>query len=235
MTTLSIEQLLALDSDHLPTNKEFYLELLTRMKIEEMDDYDYVGWRVFVEDVRFIVENKGKPLNYGINAIYWNSYKDKYIMYHASNCRGYILEKVFDTLEEVVGNGVYLKRSYCEDNMKTENTLIPTEIKDTLDVIYRTREKEVEEVHDYLVYQGRIKISSPLSNLSFYPLTETSEAMMILDDDNLTIIGCTCDGYSIFTDNDTYSSYTFQLSGEDIKLVLTILTYNKASYVLLAN
>ena len=239
----TLQQLVDIGFNLLPTNQEFYVELLKRMKQEQLaEDYEEMGWSFFEKDILSLIKNEGQPLIYDYISLYWRQKGDKYIMDAACEANNLFFdEKSFDTLDEVIGYGVFLLRVYNEntEHMEIGENAIPPETRKIFEMMWKEKEEHVEKIMQELVEKGSLKITSPLSNLSFYPFTETSGAVLILDVDKLTLdTKIVVVGYTTLKNGDeepeyggqNNASYAIQFTGEDVKLILTILAYNENDY-----
>lgn len=236
--SFTLRQLLDIGFNCLPSNKEFYLELLKRMKIEDektIKDYETVGWSLFEKEILFLVKHERKTLNYYNIAIYWTQKGDKYILYCVSPHVSFYFDseqrKEYNTLDELIGYALTVVHSYNVRNIegvKVGEDKVPPQTREILEVMSSRQENEVNILYEHVRKGGIIKIKYELSNLSFYPLTETYQGFLILDDDKIVILGYShCEEPKYSNDCEVYAN---QYSCDDTKLILATLTYNEGSY-----
>lgn len=230
---LTLEQVLTLGFDSLPNTPEFYKLLAQRLHHVLASHYELSGLSKFERDLRFIMEHKGKPLQYDDEfAIYWTKKGDKFMTITAS----YMSEDVdiynFDTLEEMLNCILFMIefRIRIMSGKEIIKTLLNKVFRETLDVLVSQYRQPIKHLNERLENGDAIAIKKPPTDLSFFPLTQSASIVLFMNDGLLTIIGTKKDGWN----EEGYiniQTYMLQFLPEDKDRVLAIFAYNQEKVI----
>lgn len=227
---LSLKQILDIGFDRLPRDNRLYMAISHKLDKDIKLYYNIEGWSKFPNDLLFIINNEGKPIVFAHQlCIYWEKRGEEYIMVGNESCQDGPV--TYKTLEETIGE--VFKRILYTQNVPTNGVVNiiekeKDEDSDIYEVLYHKRKELVDEFMSHLTKGGTIKINEPLKNLSFFPLTDTFEALILLNNDKLNLFG--------IKEHETYgwiATYAMQFSLKGIRRILAILAYNPGTYELL--
>lgn len=237
---LTLEQILSVGFDRLPNTKEFYCAILDKIDPEIKDYYEEADRSTFERDLLFIVNNEGNPINCLATSFYWRRVDQKYLLVWSGDWIEFVYLKYFDSLESLLAkmyHDIIVDYASFDKGVVGGSLDIPFDFRPILEVMYSQKEQEILALEEKLANGSYIKITAELVNLSLSPLTVTSDAIVILDNNELIIAGVKIlkkEEKDLGDESLEYlQPYAVKVSGGDIHRILAIFTYNKDSYELL--
>ena len=233
---LSLEQLLEIGFDRLPTSDEFYRALGAKLhsNLEFYYDNEEVGWLSLEADILFLTQNEKQPLIYRYISAqkYFIGYKDTIVYWRRQNGKylliwdqeGGVYTDIYNTLDELVGKVLcYIFREGSSKGSIAEPLTLTSDDREVFGFMKRQHQKQIEEMHNHLKKGELIMIDDELSKLSVYPFTKINSGYLVLDEEKLTII-------SILIIDDMVKPDITWVPIEDAHLILSILAYNPDTY-----
>ena len=233
---LSLQQLLDIGFERLPSSEEFFEALVKQIVPDFFDNYLETSWFDFEKDLLFITQNEGQPLNFPQGALFWRRQGNTYFVAKATVAAFddsiYRFEALYtDDLESVIHHSlevIWDNKNTIMDSIPIKRSKIKGPARKILQIMLSEKQKKVNKYLEHLQEGNTIEFEESPADLSLFPLTDISKGAILLEKEKLIIIGLFRSSGKGYLNKDlTFMTPNVMCyTGDDIPLVLSILSYN---------
>lgn len=246
LRNFTIEQILDIGFDRLPTTDEFYKALAAKID-SKIIPYYVNNWIALENELLLIYNNEATLINYAGATLYWTRRNEGYLLLimnwlDGDDIKDLLLSTFDDIVREIIKSFNKQKFSVRTPYTKSNEFDFGLEEIVILHVMSQQHDNEIESLLSSLTH-GDVITFSKLPILSIDPFIATVSGAIVFDNDRLSLIGIKeeIEDSEVSDDEDidpeidedkSYTIYNFYFE-EDINLFLAILTYNPDTYKLL--